>query len=247
MRALSTYRLYWRIWSKTTILVVLSLALDSLLGTSFIDHHVRAMLPGIWKVGFYHFLSVAITVHRFSTTPKTILTLQLDDQSQRAWTTRRVAIPSTSQEKLQAHSPIRGLCFVQKAGGLAIKHDTLIPSGIKDTFPQILSDVLLSVFSLCPFHISKNTVVGHGLKATERSFTVEAFKPHLLQSKELGGTAENLDSFVEDSPQQPDLDPEQWRRGLHICSQKNRADEHQAPFVRVCEHARAAPKGNHHC
>lgn len=47
--------------AKVTFLVVQQLAVDCLLGTLYMDSGVKAILPGIRKVLFYHSLSVAIT------------------------------------------------------------------------------------------------------------------------------------------------------------------------------------------
>lgn len=93
-------------------------------------------------------------------------------------------------------------------------------SGIVDIFPHTPVTVLLSSFSPCLVHLSKNIAIQNALESPERIFTMEAPKPHLLQSKEGEGTAEKMDCSVEDSFQKLDADPEQWRQELHICGKE---------------------------
>lgn len=169
---------------------------------------------------FYHSSSVSITGQRSLTKPKTSLTLELEDRSREIRTKRKVTIPPISQTTVQAQCPTGGLCFFQNTLRLATKHLTLMANGIIDIFPHKPFNVLLSNFSPCSVHLSKNAVIGHALEVPERILTVQAPKPHLPQSKEGGETAEIFGSSDKQDSQQSDTDLERWRHDVHIGSQE---------------------------
>lgn len=50
--------------ARIPFLVVQNLAVDCILGILYIEYHVKAILPEIWKVLFDHFSSAAITGQR---------------------------------------------------------------------------------------------------------------------------------------------------------------------------------------
>lgn len=159
--------------------MVQNLAVDCLLGTSLIDHHVEAILPGLRKAVFYHSSSVAITCQRSLIKPKASFTLELERKSRIIQTTRKITTPPVSQPKVQAQCPTGKLCSVHNIPRLATKHLTLMANGIMNIFPHKPFNRLLSNYSSRPVHL-ETTVIGHDLEAPERTFTVDALKLHLL-------------------------------------------------------------------
>lgn len=186
-----------------------NLAVDCVLGTSCIDLHVEAVIPGLQKVVSYHTLSVTITDQRFSIEPKISVALVLEDRSQKIRRTRKATIRLLSQAERQAHCSTEGLCFVQSTPRLATEHLTLMASEIKNIFPHKNFYVLLSNFSSRPIHLSKSLLIGHELEVPKRIPIADAPKPHLLQSKKGGGIAEIFGSSDEDSSQLSNVSLEQ--------------------------------------
>lgn len=99
---------------RVLFFMIQNLAVFCLLGTSFIDHHVKNILSGLWKVVFHHSPSLAITGQRSLPKPKTSLTFELEDRSEKIRTKRRVTTLPMSQAKVQAQCPTGGLRSVQK-------------------------------------------------------------------------------------------------------------------------------------
>lgn len=194
--------------ARTSFLVVQIRAVDSLPGASFTYHHVKALLPELQKGAFYHPLSVAIIGQRSRTEPKTSLTVELEDQSREIRTTRKITNRPVSQTKVQEHRPTEIPCSLHSSPRPKTKHLALMTNMITEIFPGNCFNVLLSNLFPCPAHLSKRTITGHALQALERSLTSHAPKPHLLQFKKKGETANIFGSSGRDSSQQSDADPE---------------------------------------
>lgn len=167
--------------------MVQNLAGDCLLGTSLIGHHVKTPLPGLQKDRFYHTLSVAVTGQRSLTQPNTSFTFGVEDRSRKIRTTWKATTQPMFQGKVQRKCPTERLCSVQNIFRLATKHLTVTASRIMYTFLHKLFNVLQSKVSPCPIFFSKNNVVGQALEATEMVITIDALKPHLVQSRERDG------------------------------------------------------------
>lgn len=67
--------------ARPPFLVVQILAVDCLLGTSFINQHVEAILAELRKVMSYQSFSVARAAERSLTKPKTSITFELEERS----------------------------------------------------------------------------------------------------------------------------------------------------------------------
>lgn len=76
--------------------VIQNLAVDCLLGKPYIDHFLKAILPGLRKLLLSYSLSVAITDQRSSTMPIPSLTLKLKARSRNILPTRKLTGPSMS-------------------------------------------------------------------------------------------------------------------------------------------------------
>lgn len=68
------------------------------------------------------------------------------------------------------------------------------------------------------FIFLKNNVIWYDFEALERTLTCNARRPQPLKSKEGDETAGKFGSSDENSFQEPDPDPKQWREGVPIVS-----------------------------
>lgn len=75
--------------ARVPFLVVKDLTVDYLLETSFIVHHVNAVLFGLQENLFYRPSSVTFNGQRCFTQPETPLTLKLEDPSRKIRTTQK--------------------------------------------------------------------------------------------------------------------------------------------------------------
>lgn len=164
-------------------MAVQNLAVHCLVGASFIDRSVKTTLLGLRKAGYFNPSSVAITGVRSFTKPITFLTLDLEDRSRNVRTTQKVTISPLSQANVQTKCPSCGLCFVGNTPRLTTENLALIANGIKGIIPHRPFNFLLSSFSLCWVHLSKNTDIGHAFEALERFRTVNASEIHSLRAK----------------------------------------------------------------
>lgn len=78
--------------TKVPLVVVQNLAVERLLSTPFINHHVKRTLLGLQKALFHHF-SVTVIGQRSFSNPKICLPLELENKSRKVRTSRRTAIP----------------------------------------------------------------------------------------------------------------------------------------------------------
>lgn len=145
--------------------------------------------------------------------------MELEDRFKKIGKTRKATIPPMPQAKVRANCSSGGLCSVQNPWRLASKHLTLMANEIMDILPHKHFNALVSNFSLSSVHLSRNTVIGHALEASESILNVKAFAPHLPQCKERAGTAEIFGTSDEDDFEQSDLESEQWNQNVHIGSQ----------------------------
>lgn len=99
--------------ARMTLRVVQNLDVDCLLGTTSSDHHEKPILPRLQKIVLYRNLSGALTAHRSPDEPKTFLSLKLEDEFQKTWTTQRVAIPPLLQAKMQAQRQTGGFALAR--------------------------------------------------------------------------------------------------------------------------------------
>lgn len=98
--------------ARVPFLVVQNLAVDCSLGTSFINHHVKAVVPGLLQAVFQHFLSVAITGRRSLNKPHKIIAIEFEERSQKNRTTRKITVVPTSYANFQAQRLFAELCSI---------------------------------------------------------------------------------------------------------------------------------------
>ena len=143
MRALGEITLYVRTGefsTKANFLVVTSLAVDCILGTTFIDLHVKALLLPQRKVLFHHAPAVAFTRNTPSKSPRppasqprseekeniSWLPFLKNTPSRKIRLLRGTTIPPMRQATVHVESPVAGLCFLQNHPRAAAKHLPLI-------------------------------------------------------------------------------------------------------------------------
>lgn len=160
---------------RLTFFVVTRLAADYILGTTFIDKHVKAILPGSRSVAFYQGGRIAIlgntnTKHGWIKKPKQCLSSKT--VSNKIGLTKLVFIPAMTQMIVPVTCAVPGLLLIQNHPRLADRHVTLMANGIIDNFPNIPFKVLLNKFRDHTVRLPKNTNVGIGLTAPQGIFSI---------------------------------------------------------------------------
>lgn len=143
--------------AKVPLLVVQSLAVDCLLALPLTDHHVKLILPAVWKNVFYLSPVVAMHWQRSHTKPNTSFNFELEVRSREFQTTLNMTIPPVSQANLQAQFPFVWLCSVQNTPTLLTKHFTITANRVIDIFLHKPFNLLLSNFpSFLPHPLNKH-------------------------------------------------------------------------------------------
>lgn len=186
-----------------------NLAVDYLIRSSFVDHHVNTILPGLRKDVFYHNPSVSITAQCSLAKPKTSFTLELENLSQKFRTAWNFTIPPISQASVQTQCMAGETSFAQNTPRLVIKHLALLANGIMDNFSRKPFQGRLFKFFSCAARLLKNTVIRHALKVPRQILTVNALRHRLLQTKEERRIAKNSDISDKNSSQKPGRGPEE--------------------------------------
>ena len=212
MKALGEIYLTVRIGEFTArvpFLVVTSLAVDCILGTTFLDRHVKAILPPQRKIIFHDAPPVALvgtTASRHDqkmASRGTARQLKPADASERkrgAFPTntpsrkirlvKGVTIPPMTQAVVEVATPVGGLCFLQNSPKTAHKNLTLLAQGVMDVIPEEPFSAMLSNFGHRPIHIPKHTVVGLALPSPTHILTLGKSAPGGAEAKEGGGYSE---------------------------------------------------------
>ena len=171
---------------RVAFLVVSRLAADMILGTTFIDRHVRAILPSARKIALKGAPSVPIIgeTKKKGTPPPTAAEPQVDRPnttrtpastvSRKIRLARRVTVPPMSQTQVEVQSDIGGLSFLQNHPKMVHKHLALMANGVMELYPKRSFRVLLSNFSDQPANLPKNMVVGLALPAPTAILEVDS-------------------------------------------------------------------------
>ena len=204
MSALGQLTLYVRIGDFTArvqFLVVTRLAVDCILGTTFIDQHVKAILPPRRRVLFHHAPSVALTgttpskfAHEENRTEsktsasKTskIKPFPSNTPSRKIRMVRGITIPPMTQATVRVATPVAGLCFLQNHPRTAKKNLSLMAQGVMDINADILFSVIMSNFSHHSVHLLKYNVIGIALPSPTQILTLQP-ATGVAEAKEGGG------------------------------------------------------------
>ena len=200
MKALGELKLHVQIGAfcaRVPFLVVTNLAVDCILGTMFLDRHVKAILPPQRKVLFHHAPSVAlmgITPSRHdckmaSRGPSQQLPQEeisadrkraqfaTNVPSRKIRVVRGVTIPPMAQAMVRVATPVGRLCFLQRHPKTAHKNVCLMAQGVMDFFPGEPFTVLVSNCGNRAVHVPKHTIVGLGLPSPTHILTLGESAP----------------------------------------------------------------------
>lgn len=145
LRCLGTLGFHVRIGEFRTgirFMVVGSLAVDCVLGTTFIDQQIRAIFPSDRKVVFHHGPPVTIVGRTLPKTEQRLKpsmssqALPFEPRSRKIHLSSQVTITPKSHVYARVQCPTGGLCFVQNHPKLLLKHMVLIANGIMDIRPH---------------------------------------------------------------------------------------------------------------
>ncbi|CAN8063812.1 unnamed protein product [Agarophyton chilense] len=155
--------------------VVDRLPTDCLLGTNFIDRHVKAILPGSRTVALRYGGRISIldnteTKRGWFFKPKN--TISIETVSNKVRITKQVVIPPMHQILLPVSCATPGLVILQNHPRLANRHLNLMANGIVVNTPNQPFKVCLSNFSSNDVKLPRNTNVGIALPAPQGVFTV---------------------------------------------------------------------------
>lgn len=125
----------------------------------------------------YHSPSLFITRQHFLTKPKTSITLELENRSQKN--------PENARNNYSASVPGKPASTMSSWEALFKKprRSARRLNEILDIFQFKTFIVLLSSFSLCLLHLPDTTVTRHAFKFPERTLTSKTFEPYPLQPR----------------------------------------------------------------
>ena len=211
MKALGELRLYVRIGefvAHVPFLVVTNFAVDCILGTTFLDRHVKAILPAQKTVLFHHAPSVALTGVTPSRQESKMASRKLSQQlpqeensadrkraqfqtnvpSRKIRVVKGVTIPPMTQAMIRVATPVGGLCFLQNHPKTARKDLCLMAQGVMDLFLGEPFTVLVGNFGHRAVHVPKHTVVRLALPYPTHLLTIGVSAPGEDDAKEGEGT-----------------------------------------------------------
>ena len=150
------------------------MATTCILGTSFIDRFVKAIIPGRRKVVLYHSPAVAIVGSQSPTTygnapdpagdrTKTV--------SNKLKVFKPLSIPPMTRATVTAQSDRGGVCFLQLNPKMALKQLSLMASGIMDIYPNKPFEVIVANFGHTPFKLARNAIVGLAIESPTGIYT----------------------------------------------------------------------------
>ena len=204
--------------ARVPFLVVTNLVVDCILGTTFLDRHVKAILPLQRKVLFHHARSVALTGVTPSRHDRKMASRGPSEQlpqeensadrkraqfptnvpSRKTRLFRGVTIPPITQAMVRVATPVGGLCFLQNHPKTAHKNLCLMIQGVMDLFPGDPFTVLFRNFGNRAVHVPKHTVVGLALPYPTHILTLGESPPGEAKAKEGGGNKNNSPTAAEE-------------------------------------------------
>ena len=151
-----------------TFVVAEQLAATVLLGTAFIDAHVRSIDIDGQKLELRQNGSVAIVDGNRGPNPptrrhgrQTSRPEVCKEAPQASRIARRVTIPAMSQARGRVTIVGRGLVFLEPKPSLQPRHGVKLTNGVAEVLPNQTFDVVVAIFSQCGRRLPKYTVVGY--------------------------------------------------------------------------------------
>ena len=214
MKAFGELKLHVQIGAlcaRVPFLVVTNLAVDCILGTTFMGHHVKAIIPPQMKFLFHHAPSVALTAVTPSRHDRKMASRGPSQQlpqeensadrkraqfptnvlSRKIRMVKGVTIPPMTQAMVRVATPVGGLCFLQNHPKTAHKNLCLMAQVVMGLFPGEPFTVLVSNFGNGAVHVPKHTVVGLALPSPTHILTIGESAPGEADAKEEGGNKNN--------------------------------------------------------
>ena len=171
LRLTAVVRLAVRLRNTTfriPFVVAEQLAVPVLLGTAFVDAHVRSIDIGGQKLELRHGGSIAIVDgNRESTTPTrrhgrhTSRPDARDEAPQVIRIARWVTIPVMSQARVRVTTAGRGLVFLEQKPSLHHRHGVRLTNGVAEVLRNVTFDVVVANFSRRKRRLPKHTVLGY--------------------------------------------------------------------------------------
>ena len=209
MKALGEISLFDRIgevMARILFLVVMGILVDCILGTTFVDHHVKAILPPQRMALFHDAPAVALvwtTPSRHerkmasrSTAQKqppsdkpeqNEVALPANTPSRKIRLVERATIPPMPQALLRFTTPVEDLCFLKNPPKPAHKNLTLMAHGVMDVVPDKQFSVMPSNFGHRSINILKNTVFSLALPSPTHILTLGEVGRRSIRSQGSGG------------------------------------------------------------
>lgn len=204
---------------RIPFLVVTKLVTDMILGTSFLDRYVKAIIPGNRKVLLKGAPSISIVGYTRSKTGATesndgrplfdTTSLPRQTVSQKVRLAEKVTVPPMTQITARAQSEVSGMRFLQSHPKLFHRNMTLMANGVMDILPNRPFSVTLSNFSDKTVTIPKNAVVALALPAPLGIVTLEMGDPTKkkteLRKTDLGSWESDVHIGVENEQVREDV------------------------------------------
>ena len=182
MKALGELKLHVRfgdVSARVPFFVFTNLAVDCILGATFLGRHMKAILPLQRKVLFHHALSMELTRVTPSRHERKIASRGPSQQlpqeenpakrkraqiptnvpSRKFGVVEGVMIPLMTQAIVRVATPVGGRRFLQNHPKTAHNNVCLMAQGVMDTFPGEPFTVLVSRFGNRAVHVPKHTVL----------------------------------------------------------------------------------------
>ena len=170
LRLTAVVRLTVRLRNTTfriPFVVAEQLAVPVLLGTAFIDAHVRSIDIDGQKLELHQGSSVAIVDGKGEPTPptrrhgrQTSRPEAREEAPQAIRIARWVNIPAMSQARVRVATAGRGLVFLEPKPSLQHRHGVRLTNGVAEVLPNVTFDVIVVNFSRRERRLPKHTVVG---------------------------------------------------------------------------------------
>ena len=207
-------KLHVRLGDFTTqapFLVASNLAVDAILGTTFIDKHVRSILPRERRVVLRH--GPPITLLGTKPGPEADRRankgIPMATVSNKVRVAKQVLLPPMSQREVMVNTDARGLLFLQNHPKTVTKNLSLMANGIMECTGKPFW-VTISNFRDRTVRLSKGSVVGLALPAPRAIVTVTT-----EQAASLGSLGPNRNASVPHGPERETIKPD-WREQVDI-------------------------------
>ena len=162
---------------RVRFIVVTNLAVDCILGISFIDQNVEAIRPPRRTIQFVDHSRTPIVGTTFSTRKKEKNTPKLESQSvptvsNKIRLCKAVRIPPMTQFTVEVQSAKARLCFLLNHPKVITKRLSLMANGVMDIVPKRPFAVIMSNFSSSSVTLPRNMVFGLALPAPAGVFEI---------------------------------------------------------------------------